>query len=236
MKSPLDVEALDVLLNVIKAIAPEIIVNQRILVSIKLDQLPAILPLGPVDQSSAVRVQVVHEVEVVPADRLGGVVWLDAVEHLDEVGGVEGAQDGEPVVVRGEVAPAGHIGIDGVGGLEEDAAGEGEDGVAEDSGQTFELGIPVVEDQGAEGGAVLRDGLIGVDETVDDAFVGGWEENLLQVCAEFGLCGDVRLEEGEEGAFVFLVPRDEGDFGVFALLDEDVRGRCENTAIGPGEV
>lgn len=57
---------------------------------------------------------------------------------------MEGAEQGQVVVVGCEVGEAGGVGADGAGCVEEEAAGHGEGYVAEDGGEAFVLGVELV--------------------------------------------------------------------------------------------
>jgi hypothetical protein len=62
------------------------------------------------------------------------------------------------------------------------------------------------------------------------------EEDFGQVGVDFFRGGYVRGEETKEGAFVFLVADDDGDFGVLSCFEEDVRRLRESFSVGTRQV
>ena len=147
---------------------------------------------------------------------------------------MERAQKGGAVVVAGQVAPGGDFAAD-VG--EEAAAREGEDGVAEDGGETLVFGVEFVGDAGVERRAC--GGVVGVCVYVGGDVGGlGVGEVAGDVVDDFGVCGEVGLDEAEEGAFVFLVADDYGDVSVGAFADGLFGGEGEEGRlwVGAGKV
>lgn len=130
-----------------------------------------------------------HEIKVVPPYRPCRVVRKDTVEHLQQVRGVEGAQDRGAVVVGCEVGPRFHVWVYLRGGFEEQAACEGECQVPNDGGDFLELRIPVIQQAGAEGRAVFGDGLVGADELVDLRGLRVIEEDSREVVCDFARGG-----------------------------------------------
>lgn len=103
---PSNSQRINIRLNELICILPEIIVQLAVTIRPKLHQLPALTPLRPVRQLDAhIRIQVVDEVVVVSSYRSRSVIRKDAVKYLQQVGAMERAQNGCPVVVRREVGP-----------------------------------------------------------------------------------------------------------------------------------
>ena len=238
-------ERINISLNPVIRIAPEIILQVARIVRKELHQLPLLLPLGPLlcdlalrrgAAGSVVRIEVIHKVGVVALDALAGVVGQDAVEHLEQIGAVEGAQDRGAEVVRGEVGPGGHGGVDGHGGVEEDAPGQSENQVAEDGGQTLEARVDLVKNTRAEGRAGRQQRGVGRDESLNLRLGCVVEEDVVEVADQLGGGGDVALEEREERSLVLLVADDHGHRGVLLLEHKLIGALGEDLAVGTGEV
>ena len=210
-------QRVDIRLQEIIRVRPEVVVQDPVSVRLELDELLRSAPLRPAGQRNTdVGIQIVHKVEIIPADALGSIVRQHPVEHLQDIAPVEGPQDGRPVVVRREVGPRFHRRVDLRGRLEENPPREGEGQVAEDGADALELRVPDVEQPRAEGTAVFDHVLVGAHELVDLCGARVVEEDGGEVGGDFARRGEVCGEETEERAFVLLVADYEGHFCVFA--------------------
>jgi hypothetical protein len=98
------------------------------------------------------------------------------------------------------------------------------------------LRIPVIQQTCAKRRAVVDSVLVRGDKVVDLCCSRFVEEDGGQVLRYFLRCCEVRREEAEERAFVFLVAYDEGYFCVFAGADEVFGGGGYGFSVGAGEL
>ena len=115
-----------------------------------------------------------------------------------------------PVEVGGQVRPLRHVRRRGVCVAQHRATSEREVQIAQDGGVALEARVDFVEDasvEGASGGGVRG---IRVHEALD---LGARRFRIIrgEIIDDVVLRGDVRQDEAEEGALVFLVADDEGD-------------------------
>lgn len=230
LAQPSDIKALHVSLHILVRPLPEIIRHQANIVRIDLQQRPIIrIPPRPIriPAGRRVRIQIVHERIIVRPRRRARIVGEEAVEDIQDVAGVEGAQQRDVVVVAGRVRPRRRARVGRVGVRQEAPMRRGEGQVADDGGQTLVLRVELVVEAGVEGRALGRVVRVLGQEAGDLGGALVVEEDGREVLGELGLCGDVPLHKGEDGAFVLLVADDEGHGRVFARLHEDVRGYHE---------
>ena len=215
--APLYPQRVDIRLQEIIRIGSEVIIQHPITVRLELNELLRNTPLRPTRQRNTnVRIQIMHKIKIIPANRLGSIIRQHPVKHLQDVAPVEGPQNRRPVVVRREVGPRLHRGADLRGRLEENPPREREGQVAEDGADALELRVPDVEQPRAEGTAVFDHVLVGAHELVDLCGARVVEEDGGEVGGDFARRGEVCGEETEERAFVLLVADYEGHFCVFA--------------------
>jgi len=156
-----DMQNIDVIPNKRRRVTAEVILNELVPVGEEIDQLPRAarplrpslrhLALGASTTRSIVWIQVVDKVGIIAVNTLAGIVGKHTVEDLQQVRAVEGTQDGRAVVIAGEIRPDGNVRLRGGDVLEEDTAGEGEDEITKDCGETLEAGVDLVKQTGAEG-------------------------------------------------------------------------------------
>lgn len=216
-------QRIDIRLQKIVRIRPEVIIQHPITIRLELNQLPRRAPLRPTRQANPhIRIQIMHKVKIVPADALRRVVRQHPIEHLQDIAPVERPQNRRPIVVRREVRPRLHGGVDLRGGLEEHAPRQREGQVTQDGADALELRVPDVQQARAEGAAVLEHVLVGADQRVDLGGAGVVEEDGGEVGRHFARGGQVRGEEAEQRALVFLVADDEGYLCVLAGCDAEL--------------
>lgn len=103
---------------------------------------------------SRIRIEAIHEIDVVRVEGFARVVGQDPEEDLEEVGAVECTEDGGSVVVRGEIARCGNVGVQTLHKLENAATCQREREIAQYGSEDLKLRVPVVEFAGAEGRTV----------------------------------------------------------------------------------
>lgn len=77
---------------------------------------------------------------------------------------MECPEEGSAVVVRGEVGPDGHAGIQFYGGSELHASGKREDEITKERGRSFEARVKLVENACPEGTATRNSGIVRTDQ------------------------------------------------------------------------
>lgn len=205
--------------NILKTLLPKIIIHQRIPQQPKIHQLRVISsPLRPLDQwrirAQCIRIQLVNETNIVRLYRRRGD-RLQPEKRVQDVGRVEGAEDGGAVEITRQIRPRLDLAAD-IGEIR--AAGEGEGGITEDGGVALEAGIELVKKTSVERGA--RGDVVGVrSHEAGDLVFSSVREVSLEVLGQGVSVGDVGEGDGEECALVFLVADDDGDFGEGAVVD-----------------
>ena len=218
--APLYPQRVDIRLQEIIRVGSEVVIQHPITIRLELNELLRNAPLRPTRQAHPhIRIQIMHKIKIIPANRLGSIIRQHPVKHLQDIAPVERTENRRPVVVRREVGPRLHRGADLRGRLEENPPREREGQVAEDGADALELRVPDIQQARAEGAPVLDHVLVRADQLVDLRGARVVEEDGGEVGGDFARGGEVCGEEAEERALVFLVADYEGHFGVFARGD-----------------
>lgn len=150
----LDVQHGGVSVDDVKGRLAECVGEQSGVCSAKVNQLRVARDIGPLrprneggDSCDGIGIEIVDEADVICHNGVRGDRRDQVVVIFKDIAGVEGAKDGRSVEVCAEIRPS----RNGVGDLRKvDTTGEGEDDVAQDCGQTLELGIDFVQIARAE--------------------------------------------------------------------------------------